>query len=291
MLDRTEGVSNSTIEAPCDINVYAESKNPIRTLFAQGVQVTATPSKNRQKDIMGGLPRLPASSTTIPQADLEDIPPSSGLRAPDSLIKVRNTLVPASDDYPRIIQRSVLPSLGQTPTRGPSKLTNPLRNSVHASSSIERTPTRGPTKLIDPLRNLAAIGTSGLCIPLAPPTMLDQGLRSPKQLLSKSQESVLPPLWPVEVHETPSKVPPSKQSCFSLGDRSHEIPIKFQRAEEFSETTGDKPVEISFKPDRAIEVSPDCDARAVVPAALTLTEEPGRSIYESLGWDDVDELL
>jgi hypothetical protein len=291
LLDRTEGVSNSTIEAPCDINVYIELKNPIRTLFVQGVQVTATPSKNRQKDIGGGLPRLPASSTTIPQADPEEIPPSSGLRAPDSLIKVRNTLVPASDDYPRIMQRSVLPSLEQTPTRGSSKLTNPLRKSVHVSSSIEQTPTRGPTKLINPLRNLAATGTSGLCIPLAPPTMLDQGLRSPKQLLSKNQESVLPPLWPFEVHETPSKVPPSKQSCFSLGDRPHETPIKSPRAEESSETTGHKPMEISFKSDRAIKVPPDCNTRAVVPAALTLTEEPGRSIYESLGWDDVDELL
>lgn len=277
--------------APCDINICTEPKNPVRTLFAQGVQVTATPSRNRQKDTGDGLLRLPASSTTVPLADPEEIPPSTGLRAPESLIKVRTTLVPASDDYPRLVQRSVLPSLEQTPTRGSSKLTNPLRKSIHASFSIEQTPTRGPAKLINPPRNLAAIGMSGFCNPLAPPTMLDQGLLSAKQLHSKSQESGLPPLWPLEVHETPSKVPPSKQSCFPLGDRPHETPTKPLRAEKSPATTAQEPLGIMFNPIRATKMPPDCDTHLGVPAALTPTEEPGRSIYQSLGWDDVDELL
>ncbi len=196
-----------------------------------------------------------------------------------------------TDDYPRVMQRKVLPSVEQTPTRGSSKLTNPLRMSVHVSSCIEQTPTRGPSKLVNPLGNSALKGTSELFNPLAPPTILDQGPRLPKQLFGKSHVSELPPSWPLEVHDTPSKAASSKQSCLPSWDRPQETPVKAQRAEESSESTVQGPQETPIQPARASKVSAGFNTRVIVPGAPIPTEDSGQSIYESLGWDDVDELL
>ncbi|KAL8794472.1 MAG: hypothetical protein Q9195_002945 [Heterodermia aff. obscurata] len=91
-------------------------KNPVRSLFAQGVQVTATPRNRRQKDVFGELPRPPA--TTLTTADEPDeIPPSSAFRVPSSIQSAPRT----KDKEPRLPRPYLQTTIEQTPTRGPLK--------------------------------------------------------------------------------------------------------------------------------------------------------------------------
>ena len=282
--NHTQEVSNSAWDASQETNIHTEPNNPVRNTLAQAVQVMATPSRNRQKNVYG---RLPPPSTKLPPADLEEIPPSSGLRAPDSLIKAGAASIPLRDEYPTIVRHNELPFVDQTPTRGSSKLTNTLRNPTHVLNSIAHTPTRGPSRLTDPLRDSAAKGTNELCNLLDHPTRLDQGLGSTSQSFGKSQVSELLPSWSLEVRETPSKGPPSIQSDFDFGERPQEISVKAASTKESSEILWQ---ETPIKPAGATKTSPEGIGRPVAPAVTTSPEELGPSIYQSLGWDEVDEL-
>lgn len=194
-----------------------------------------------------------------------------------------------SDEWPKSMQRNTLPSVEQTPTRESSKLTNPLRNSTNVLASIEQTPTRDPSKPLKSLEGPVAKRTHGLFNPLAPLPRPHQGLTSPRQLLGKSKAPGLPPSWPLEVHATPSKASPSKQSYFQLREGPQETPVKPSKAKEFSEITTQDPLETPIKPLGATNVSHEGPVPATSTAASTPTEL-GLSIYQSLGWDDVDEL-
>lgn len=77
-----------------------------------------TPSVNRRKDVFSGLPRLPQPSQVV-LPELEDIPPSSGLRVIASTPRVR-----ANEINNRIQHR--MPLVEQTPTRGSSKFARPI---------------------------------------------------------------------------------------------------------------------------------------------------------------------
>ena len=255
-------------------------------MFAQGVQVTATPSRNRRKDFCS---RLPPASKEVPSP--EEIPPSSGLRAPDSLVKARAPLAVVSDDYSTIMKRNVLPSVEQTPTRGSTKLTNPLRKSAHALTTIEQTPSRGASKISNPLHLAAVNDTSEPRNFLAPPTRIPEGLPSPRHFLGKSQVSELTPSWPLEVHETPSKRPSLKQNYFPFGEWPQETLLKPSgMARESPKAAGQEPREMPVQPAKAAKASSDEILQSVLPAVHTSTEELDISIYQSLGWDEVDEL-
>ena len=102
-----------------------KSKNPVRNLFAQGVQVMATPKGNRRKDVFGGLPSLPQPTCNFaPEPD--EIPPSSIPRVPSSVQKYTARLSKISQ--PRLPRGGTQNSIEQTPTRGPSKHTSNLLN-------------------------------------------------------------------------------------------------------------------------------------------------------------------
>lgn len=98
----------------------------------------ATPSKKRHNDIFNGLPRLPrpnAAAATAPP-ELEEIPPSSLSRISDSMRKAGRPSA-LLDGNPRV--GSVLPTIEQTPTRGPSKLLGrPMSSSTRTLVGLSR---------------------------------------------------------------------------------------------------------------------------------------------------------
>ena len=220
----------------------------------------------------------------------EGIPSSSGLRAPDSIIKAPAPLALASGEYSKVIKRNVRPSVEQTPTRRSTKLMNPLRMSVHALTSIDQTPTRRPAKFANPFQEP---GTKGINIPhgsSAAPTIMPEGLQSTGQYFKKSQVSQLTASWPLEVHETPSKRLLLEQSHFPPGEGPLETSNKSSRAEKVPSKTADQEhQETSIKASGATKIPPERTLQSVVPAVHTPTEELDISIYQSLGWDDVDE--
>ena len=67
-------------------NRLLEPKNPVRNIFAQGVQVMATPQTNRHKDVSHPLPKLMPPHFE-PSLEPEAIPPSSDPKIPASSVK------------------------------------------------------------------------------------------------------------------------------------------------------------------------------------------------------------
>lgn len=120
-----------------------ESKHPVRSHFVQGVQVMATPSKNRQRYLFGALPQLPRADASGPPEELEDIPPSSVSRIPSSTKRASFTLAKSS------AQRSgdrFLPGIEQTPTRGLFKFSMLPNTSSAAITSVIEVPQLSPPK-------------------------------------------------------------------------------------------------------------------------------------------------
>ena len=152
----------------------AESKHPMRNPMAQGVQVTATPSKNRQGNPFAPLPRFPPPNSTASVEELEDVPPSSVTRIPSSTKRVPFT---SGERTTQRLSNRLLPSIEQTPTRGPSK-------SLHRAASSSAVIT------------LAAenVQSSPVCPVSKGPDM--------DRMLSASYE---PLSWATDIHETPTK--------------------------------------------------------------------------------------
>ncbi|KAL8682202.1 MAG: hypothetical protein Q9186_001740 [Xanthomendoza sp. 1 TL-2023] len=104
-----------------------KSRNPVRNPFAQSVQIMATPSANRRRDVYVSQPSQLQKSMTM-QVEPEEIPGSSCIRVPASIIKPPADVQVGSDStMPR---KRLMPAIEQTPTRGPSKFSraNVMRN-------------------------------------------------------------------------------------------------------------------------------------------------------------------
>jgi hypothetical protein len=87
---------------------FTESKKPIRNPLFQGVQISATPRAQRQKE-MFAQPQLPDLAKTIEKADWAVIPPSSLPRIPQSVTR------PLRDSFPA--RNPLLASVQATPSR------------------------------------------------------------------------------------------------------------------------------------------------------------------------------
>lgn len=104
-----------------------------------------TPSVNRRKDVFSGLPHLPqASKAEIPE--LEDIPPSSGLRVIASTPRIRASGI-SNGGQP------CMPLVEQTPTRGSSKFAKSIASASLGVSQHQKTTQTfiTPTKLLHSL--------------------------------------------------------------------------------------------------------------------------------------------
>lgn len=94
------------------LNMRAEPKNPLRNPSIQGVQVMATPRGKKGRDVFGGLSSLPypymeAPPETEEVHEIASTPMTRGKR-------------------PEACHLNVLPTIEQTPCRGPSKIIRPL---------------------------------------------------------------------------------------------------------------------------------------------------------------------
>ncbi|KAL8910786.1 MAG: hypothetical protein Q9171_003965 [Xanthocarpia ochracea] len=94
-------------------------KHPVRNPFAQSVQIMATPSANRRRDVYATQAPQAQKSTVIPE-EVEEIPPSSCIRVPASSIKPLPD--PQAKTNSTRARECLMSTVEQTPTRGPSKL-------------------------------------------------------------------------------------------------------------------------------------------------------------------------
>lgn len=175
-------------------------KNPVRNTFAQGVQVMATPSKNRQGGIFAGLPRM-AASHFEPQAELEEIPPSSISPIPCSTTKIFEQPASAgrtSTNRPQYL----LASLNQTPTRGSSRFTGrPTSSSAAMRSGNKMSQTPLPSSYMRPQEAPAERDP-----PDALPRWLPNALATPPKPL-KGLDNATPQTSEHAVQATPVKGP------------------------------------------------------------------------------------
>ena len=93
------------------------------------------------------------------------------------------------------------------------------------------------------------------------------------------------------MHETPSKAALLKQSYFGFEEESRETLAKPSRAgTNSSQSTHEELRETPVKTIISAEASIGTSEQSIVHGACTPTDDMGPSIYQSLGWDDVDEL-
>ncbi|KAL8854590.1 MAG: hypothetical protein Q9221_000625 [Calogaya cf. arnoldii] len=102
-------------------------KHPVRNPFAQSVQIMATPSANRRRDVYASRTSQVQKSAVIPE-DVE-IAPSSCIRVPASSIQAKSN---STEPW-----KYLKPTVEQTPTRGPSKLAR-LNNRVNATPNAAK---------------------------------------------------------------------------------------------------------------------------------------------------------
>ncbi|KAL9018321.1 MAG: hypothetical protein Q9185_004354 [Variospora sp. 1 TL-2023] len=113
-----------------------KSKHPVRNPFAQGVQIMATPSVNRRKDVFARHQPRPQPSSAMQQGVEEEFP-SSCTHVPASTIKAReDTAVEGAVGNAR---QAFMPAVEQTPTRGPLKYA-PLGHAAVREGIVRRRP-------------------------------------------------------------------------------------------------------------------------------------------------------
>ena len=106
--------------------------NPKRNPFA--THVVASPSKDRQKN----APLLPRRTQSAAyEAYLDEIPPSSVFKVPDSTVKA--VRLPKTLSRTHAVKAVTTCEIEQTPTRGSARFTN-LTDAVHALPNIANTP-------------------------------------------------------------------------------------------------------------------------------------------------------
>ncbi|KAL8989070.1 MAG: hypothetical protein Q9177_001957 [Variospora cf. flavescens] len=148
-----------------------KSKHPVRNPFAQGVQIMATPSVNRRKDVFARHQPRPLPSSAMQQGVEEEFP-SSCTHVPASTIKAReDTVVEGAVGNAR---QAFMPAIEQTPTRGPSKYAQLGRAAVR-EGIVQRTPSSvkkvdGLVSIQDSMQRPGYRGPPGLSAVLATPS-------------------------------------------------------------------------------------------------------------------------
>lgn len=111
-----------------------KSKNPTRNPPGQGVQVMATPKGSRKKDVDVDLPPPPRSLARASVGRQPDTSPPA--------LESDISMVPASAVRPSLPDsntgRDEINSIHETPSRGPSKLSDPLETMVKEAADTPR---------------------------------------------------------------------------------------------------------------------------------------------------------
>jgi hypothetical protein len=153
----------------------------------------ATPSKNRHCNVLADL-RFPRPHSASAATTLDEVPPSSVSRITGSVIKAHGSSSFCQDGAPWI-GSNVLPSVEQTPTRGPTKLLGRPMSSSTAKAAGEGQ------------------------------MSYTRKLKSPEANPDLSLSFSLPP-WPSKVQETPSKERTADHSFQQEKRRIEETPSK-----------------------------------------------------------------
>ncbi|KAL1980040.1 hypothetical protein VTN96DRAFT_4708 [Rasamsonia emersonii] len=111
-----------------------KSRNPSRNPPGQGVQVMATPKGSRKKDVGVDLPPPPQSLARASVSRQRDTSPPA--------LESDISMVPASAVRPSFpdpnVDRDEINSIHETPSRGPSKLSDPLETMVKEAADTPR---------------------------------------------------------------------------------------------------------------------------------------------------------
>ena len=174
----------------------------MRNPFAQGVQVTATPSKNRYTNSSLGLPSLPRSHSAgrtdvVVAPDIDEVPPSSVTKISDSVSKAKRP---------------------PTVTLAPSR-----QSGGNLLSSVEQTPTRGPSKFLGrPPSRSAGLKKGG------DPIITDHDSTRPKLQRSITCGPSLDnlPSWSMNIQATPSKARGTQDAESRIDDSIQQTPEK-----------------------------------------------------------------
>ncbi|KAL8651241.1 MAG: hypothetical protein Q9210_003376 [Variospora velana] len=197
-----------------------QSKHPVRNPFAQGVQIMATPSVNRRKDVFARHQPRPLPSSAIQQG-VEEEPPYSCTHVPASTVKPReDAVVGGAIGNAR---QAFVPTIEQTPTRGPSKYAHLGRVAVR-EGIIQRTPSSlkkvsGLVSIQDSMQRSGYQGPPGLSAVLATPS---------RKASMISRDSL--PLTHCE--GTPMKGLTSMSANVRRGSREIEVPPASNEADE-----------------------------------------------------------
>jgi DNA replication regulator SLD3 len=111
-----------------------KSRNPVRNPFWQGVQVMATPKGSRKKDVSVELPAPPrglARASSGPQVDTSPALGSDISMVPGSALR-------PSVPGPNVGSRDELNSIHETPSRGLSRLSDPLEMMIKEATDTPR---------------------------------------------------------------------------------------------------------------------------------------------------------
>jgi DNA replication regulator SLD3 len=270
-----------------------KSKNPVRNVLGQAVQVMATPKVNRKKDMYPDLPLPRLSHHPLePEVEPEAIPPSSIPRIPSSSIKSPlpptlhfsppddNDTIPASISRPK--SSSTLQPFNHVIANTPSrpKSSSALQPFNHI---IANTPSHRPSKHPHPFPDIDPEAEDELSLPhdspALPPLPKDPFVR-PLGLPRMSEVEASSPLKgllglpriPTEMPRTPSRKAKPRRWAGPVrgmaGGKGRGVVDK-ERA--------------SSPPGRDLEGGKGEEGKG--------DEVEEVDIYKQLGWDDVDELM
>lgn len=151
----------------------------------------ATPSKSRHYDTLPDVIRFPRPKRASAATSLDEVPPSSVSRISDSARKAHESSSFCKDGK-RLIDSNVLPTIQQTPTRGPTKLLGcPLSFSTTMAASED-------------IVHLTPRATKSKSPEAKPALFLSYSL----------------PSWPSRVQETPSK---ARTADYDFRQEKHKI--------------------------------------------------------------------
>ncbi|PLN81477.1 DNA replication regulator SLD3-domain-containing protein [Aspergillus taichungensis] len=266
-------------------------KNPVRNPLGQGVQVAATPSKNRKRDANPDTNTLPAA-------------PRSLARRPSRAPK---TTAPSTSPFDHTDPDAVVIP-GSAPRSNTYTLSMPSISVSDAANTIQETPLRRkaaqPFSQVEQSPGFSGTGTGNLFrVPprpatrsadVAPSTPVSSRYvdRSFQMGLGTAAVLETPPrvAAPISVFGgdgrdlmgTPVKETPVKTRAEPMGTPVKETPVK-TRAEPMGTPVKETPVKTRPEPmGTPVKKSVSGMGTSIVPMT------PEKSIYEQLGWDDDD---
>ncbi|CRG85069.1 Stress response protein NST1 [Talaromyces islandicus] len=239
-------------------------KNPVRNPYGQGVQVMATPKASRRRDVNNaGL-----------------LPPPRGLSSRRSGGKDLGTSPALGSDVSLVPQSSVVRStISRTVTR-------------REVNAIDETPSRGTSKLLDPLGNMSdmAVETPNTTqysrtlfkVPTLPPAVPTTATAATSETTTTAQSIY------DQDHEISTPVP--KRKSMNMIYNNDDLRIPEVAIHETPPRSGKLPAAmIPSSPAGASLI--ETPVKRAVGHREIVESTPEKSIYEQLGWDDDDLAL